>query len=384
MTPKQSVPSSPKIRRMLYVCLAVGTVCVLIATWLLLATTPGAQAEERAFKEAAVCPSSRDDTGDDGGNDTGDDGGDCLRTVTAVIDRTEGTGGKSPHYWLYITENDGTYTRTRLSGTPREHPVANPGARVEVTYWRGQIRYVDFESARRYTKADVQGAYRMPLAFALGLGTYGVAFAASALMGSWISRRSPRAYSWQVTLTLTGGICLALVGAAAPWPTRDIGGALRLLGLGALVILAGCAVVAPILWRRGRGDDTIAMEPSVPTGEKRIDGVILGDVPYASGANSISFLIAAPGSLVTALAPTGLAHRKETPSTLTPVRLRPPYLTDPPGRPDFRGRAVVLECEDGGVPVLIVTRKKDMPVVLGALRKTPATEGPQHRPPSRP
>ncbi|MFD8590332.1 hypothetical protein ACFV1B_12430 [Streptomyces sp. NPDC059637] len=44
----------------------------------------------------------------------------------------------------------------------------------------------------------------------------------------------------------------------------------------------------------------------------------------------------------------------------------------PTGSPDHGGRAPVLECEDNGVPVLVVTRREDMPLVLGALRPAPS------------
>ncbi|MFI7285314.1 hypothetical protein ACIBRY_01370 [Streptomyces anulatus] len=56
----------------------------------------------------------------------------------------------------------------------------------------------------------------------------------------------------------------------------------------------------------------------------------------------------------------------------SPPRSCPPYLTDPTSRPDHDGRAVVLECEDNGVPVLVVTRKKGAPAVLGAPGPVPA------------
>ncbi|MFE7481775.1 hypothetical protein [Streptomyces sp. NPDC057552] len=372
MTPKRNVPPIPKLRMAMLGTLAVAGVCMLIAVWLILVTTPGAQAEERAFKEATSCSSSRGDArGNARDGQAGND--DCLRTVPAVIDSLDKIEGRSPNFWLNITEADGTSTRTRLAGTPAHRTVAHPGAEIEVTYWRGQIRYVDFESVRRSTKADVRGDYRLPLTSGLGLGAFGVMIASSALVTLWTGRRSPRVYTWQTNLALTGGLCLTVAGAVAPWPTHDIGGALHLLGLSTLVVLAGCAVAAPILWWRNRGDDTIAMEPAVLTEKKVVTGAILGDVPYASNAYSVSSvsLIAAPGSLETALDPVSLFHHKKIPNTLTPLRLRPPYLTDPPGRPDYRGRAVVLECEDGGVPVLIVTEKKDMPVVLGALGPMP-------------
>lgn len=338
--------------------LILGTAFALLAAWLLLVTTPGSRDDERAFTAAAECPAPvRGDA-------------DCLRTVPAVIDRTEKvTRSRSASYWLYITEADGTSTRTRIDGSARQHPGARPGAGVEVTYWQGQIRYVDFPSERRHTNADPRGSYRIPLTLGLGLGIYGAAFLAGAAAMARARRRSVRAYSWQAGLTITGGTLLAAFGALAPWLTDGIGEALRLTGVAAMVVLAVCALAVPFLRRRNRGDDTIALKSSVLTEEVCFPGVIMGEVPYAG---SVGYLVAAPGVLATTPDPTGVFHRRATPHILTPLRIRPPYLTDPAGRPDYDGRAVVLECEDNGVPVLVVTRKKNASAVLGALGPVPA------------
>ncbi|MEW2065871.1 hypothetical protein [Streptomyces sp. NPDC007346] len=84
-----------------------------------------------------------------------------------------------------------------------------------------------------------------------------------------------------------------------------------------------------------------------------------------------------PVILATTLDPTGVFHRKEVPSTLAPLRLRPPYRTGNPEGPAVDSRSLVLECEDGGVRVLVVARRKGMPVVLGALGSLqPAPESP--------
>ncbi len=334
--------------------LILGSAFTLVAAWLLLVTTPGSHAEERAFRAAVECPTPHDA------------GSDCLHTVPAVIDRTEKvTRSKSASYWLYITEADGTATRTRINGSPREHPGARAGESVEVTYWRGQIRYADLASERHRTNADPRGSYRIPLTLGLGLGLYGAAFLAGAAAMVRAMRRSVKAHSWQAGLTITGGTVLAAFGALAPWLTDGIAEALQLTGLAAVVVLALCALAVPFLRRRNRGGvDTIVLRPSVLTEELCFPGLIMGEVPYASGAG---YLIAGPGLLATTPAPTGAFHRRTAARTLTPLRLRPPYLTDPAGRPDYDGRAVVLECEDNGVPVLVITRKKDAPAVLGAL-----------------
>lgn len=165
------------------VYLAVGILFSLVAAWLLLLTTPDARDGERAFTTAAECKAP-------GRGDS-----DCLRTVKAVIDRTEKeTTGRTPSYWLYITEADGTSTRTRIESGPERLPAARPGAATEVTYWAGQIRYVDFGADRRYTNADPREAFRMPLFIGLIVGILGAVFLAAAAAAARSSRRSPRTF----------------------------------------------------------------------------------------------------------------------------------------------------------------------------------------------
>lgn len=349
----EAAQEAPARRGPVLAYLAAGILFSLVAAWLLLLTTPDARDDERAFTTAPAC------TAPGGG------GSDCLRTVTAVLDRTEReTGRKTPSYWLYLTEADGTSTRTRIESDLERLPAARPGANIEVTYWQDQIRYVDFGADRHYTNADPRESFRLPLAIGLLLGICGAMFLTAAAATAWSSRRSPRAFPWQVGLTATGGTFLTLFGAMAAWSSDNIGDALQLTGVACVVVLVLCALTAPFLHRRHRGDDTIALKPSVLTEEACFPGLIMGEVPYAGHAG---YLVAGPGVLATTPDPTGAFHRKAAPRTLTPLRVRPPYLTDPTGRPDYDGRAVVVECDDNGVPVLVVTRKKDAPAVLGAL-----------------
>ncbi|MEU0134910.1 hypothetical protein ABZ172_12940 [Streptomyces sp. NPDC006296] len=342
-----------------------GAVCVLVAGWLLLVGMRGALAEESAFRSAPACTSGTRDAGDS--RDPRDPrDANCLRTVTVRIDRTdEVKGHKTPTYRLYVTEPDGTAHRTHLHGSPREAPLAKPGTTVEVTSWRGLIRYVDFPTTRRPTLADPTDEYRLFCSLGLGLAFYGAAF----LWGGYrLSRRTPhtlRAYSWQASVTVAGGLCLTLLGVTAPWFTDTAGSALRLVSVGTPVVLIACLGAAVVLKRRHRGDDTLALTPAVPTEEQVIGGRVLGATPYADGGGG--FLVVGPGYLASTPDPTGTTLRRETPGTLTPVRVRPPYTTDPAGRPHYGGRALVLECEDHGEEVLVVTRRQHMPTVLGAL-----------------
>ncbi|MEU9190974.1 hypothetical protein AB0D14_42075 [Streptomyces sp. NPDC048484] len=335
---------------------AVAAVCTLVAAWLLLVSTPAAVGEGSAFKTAARCASDHDPSGD------------CLRTVGARVDHTERVNGrKTASYRLYLVEADGTTGRTTLGGSPSEPPVASPGTKIEVTHWRGQIRYVDFDTGRKYTHADPRDDYKIVAAVGLALGLYGTGFLWGWLWLALHSRVTKRARPWQIGLPLMAGICLTPVGAVAPWATDDMGAALRLVGLATAAVAAACAVAAVFLWRRRRGDETIAVTPSVPTEEQHFAGQILGEVPYAERG---THLLAADGYLAATPGHPGTAFRRVVPRTLTPLRVRHPYWADPSPQA-YEGRAWVLECEDDGVPVLIVTHRKHMPWVVGALTPRP-------------
>lgn len=107
------------------------------------------------------------------------------------------------------------------------------------------------------------------------------------------------------------------------------------------------------------------MAPSVPTEERILTARIVGGVPYATQG----FLVAGPTSLWSTPDPTGKAFRRRIPTTLTPIRVRPQYWRDP-DQPNYGAKAVVLECEDDGRPVLVVTDRKNMPWLLGTLGST--------------
>ncbi|MCX4238296.1 hypothetical protein [Streptomyces ortus] len=340
---------------------AVGSVCALVAAWLLLVSTPAAISEGNAFRAAPRCAS-------DGSGPGGGASGDCLRTVSARIDRTEDVRGrKTPSYHLYVVAADGTKGRARLGGSPTERPVASPGADVEVTYWRGRIRYVDLAAGRKYSHADPRDDYKVVASPGLAVGLYGTGFLWCWFWTALHSRAARRAHPWDLGVAFLAAVCLAVVGGLAPWVTDDMGAALLLVGLAVAVAVAVCVAIAVVLRLRRRGDDTIDVPPSVPTGEQHFPGRILGEVPYAERG---THLLAAAGRLATTMGHPGAAHRRAVPRTLTPLRVRHPYWSDasPTG---LRGEAQVLECEDGGVPVLVVTGREHMPWVLGALTPRP-------------
>ncbi|MGW6010098.1 hypothetical protein [Streptomyces sp. NPDC055210] len=349
----------------------VAAVCTLAAAWLLLISTPAALGEGHAFKTASRCASDSGASDGSASDDSPSGSGvsdDCLRTVSARIDHTEHVQGrKTPSYRLYVVEADGTEGRATLGGDPSHRPVASPGADVRVTYWRGQIRYVDLATGRKYSHADPRDDYKVVATPGLAIGFYGAGFLWCWFWMALHSRVARRAHPWDIGLPFLAAVCLALVGALAPWATDDMGAALLLVAQATVVAVVVCVVTAVFLRRRSRGDDTIDMPPSVPTEEQHFPGRIVGEVPYAEHG---THLLAAAGLLATTMGHPGAAHRRAVPRTLTPLRVRHPYWSDP-SPPGLRGRTCVLECEDGGVPVLIVTDRQRMPWVLGALTPRP-------------
>ncbi|WP_405501083.1 hypothetical protein OG501_20225 [Streptomyces niveus] len=346
--PQAHAQPRPRNRAVMRRAAVIGALCALVSAWLLLVNVRGALGEERAFRAAVSC----------------DSGDDCLRTATARIDRTERVQGKkTPSYLLYVTEADGTTSSPRIRGDAPEPPTAWAGTPVEVTYWRGQIRYVDFDTTRRYTTADPRGDYKPFAAFGLAIGSFGTGFLWVWYWWARHSQTSRRAAPWQLGVPLVGSLFLTLLAAGAPLATGTFAAALQVLGLGALVILVLCVPAALIVSRRQRGDDTIPMAPKALAKEEIFTGRIVGEVPYATKG----FLVAGPASLATTPDHTGASFRRPIPRTLTPIRVRPLYWTDP-DHLNYGAKALVLECEDGGVPVLLVTSKNTMPWLLSALR----------------
>lgn len=334
------------------------SVLLLVAAWMVLFPARAAYDEELAYRAAVDCasPASRHDD-------------DCLRTVKVRFDRTDGEQvmKNKTTYWLYVTEADGTVARARLRGKPESLPFSGPGALLKATYWRGEIRYVDIGSVRKYAEADVRGDYKPLLALGLGVGFFGAGFLGLGVVSTTrLARTAARPSPWKGGLVVLFTLGLAVLGALAPWPTDGIGAAFGFVGLGVPVVLVACAIAAPVMRRRLSPDRTVAVATLVPTKERHFPGRVHGDVPYAgSGA---TLVVAPDGSLASTPDPAGVAYRREVPSSLTPLRVRPATWTAPSG--DFYGGPglLILECEDDGVPVYVITRRAHMSLLLGVLQ----------------
>lgn len=172
-----------------------------------------------------------------------------------------------------------------------------------------------------------------------------------------------------------GTTVLGLAGGLLPWFTHGWRVALLAYGVVGAVAVTACALTAVGLHRANarKTTDTITIASVVPDEEAVFPGIVRGDVPYG-GALGGGYLIAAADGLSIIPDPNYRIHPKVVPATLEPLRVRPPYRTDPKGL-DVDNTCLVLECQDGDTPVYVAAARESMPLVLGAL--TAARQLPQ-------
>ncbi|MFI6470388.1 hypothetical protein ACIBL5_09075 [Streptomyces sp. NPDC050516] len=387
---EQGGPPSAHDRSAALTPAVIGAVLVLVAGWLLLATVPRALDEDRAFASSADCPVAEVST-------------ECRYTVAATVTSAAADHKhRSTYYWLGLghvqdgpgalpgrlksgplrgssarsgSVRSGSVTgaaeaatrRVKMEGRTPVFAAVRPGAPLQLTYWHGEIRYVEFQGLRQYTAADPRGGYRLPLAAALVLLSVGGACLRSAYC--WVRRADPAAHEpWRLTVPLASVLLISCFAFGTPWVTGGVPTALLLTAVGAVPVLAGAVWLARRHHRRTT--DTIKVTPLVPLGEACFPGTILGEVPYSH--EGFGHLVAAPGLLAATPDPAGRFARRPVPRTLTAVRVRPPYWTDPGPRP--APGAQVVECRDGATPVYVVTEQRYTAWVLGALRRPPEAQ----------
>ncbi|MFC7218840.1 hypothetical protein ACFQLX_11760 [Streptomyces polyrhachis] len=358
----------------IYASAILGCLALAVAALLLLIVAPVQLDEGRDFDAARPC--------------TAQGGDDCLRSVRATVAEiaTHRNRKGSGSYRLILIQRDGKRADVAFSGSPEAAPTVSVGRDIAVTYWRGQVRFADYPSGRKYSRADPRDDYRAPMAWGLPAGIMGLFGMWSWLWWAKLSHLSRLRYPWQLWVPVSGCLTVASIAGVAAMTAGSMGAALRVTGGGALVVFAVTLVLGLIAWRRQRGDDTVAqrgddtvaVEPLAPTAEQVIQGVVRGEVSYANHGVA---LIAAPGSLAVSTGLTG-GSRRELPSSLTPLRVRPEYWTDPGGSlASKETKPLVLECEDNGVPVFITADRKDLPLILGALEsRTVSTTAAPARP----
>ncbi|MFC9129238.1 hypothetical protein ACFT4A_20625 [Streptomyces sp. NPDC057099] len=123
-----------------------------------------------------------------------------------------------------------------------------------------------------------------------------------------------------------------------------------------------------LVWRRvRRADDTSDILPAVPAARLTVSATVHGDVPYSRPGYGL--LVLGDGPPAATPDPAGRVARATLPETLTVERVRGWRLgEDPDAWPAaYKYNGVVIECRDGDQEVLIATRRRDAPVILGAL-----------------
>ncbi|MCX5387706.1 hypothetical protein [Streptomyces sp. NBC_00083] len=338
----------------------IGVAFLIAAGWLLLATVPGALDMERAFTAAADCPAAGIST-------------ECRHTVGAPVTSVAADHKhRSTDYWLGLgrparpqrpERPDVVPPRVKMDGRVPVFAAVHPGSALQLTYWRGQIRYVDYHGLRQYTAADPRGGYRLPFAAALVLLSVGGACLRTAYRRARRHAGEPPAHEpWRLTVPLASVLLICCFAFATPWVTSGVPTALLLAAVGAVPVLAGAAWLTRR--RHHRTTDTIRVAPLSPLADECFPGRVLGEVPYSH--EGFGYLVAGPGLLAATPDPSGRIARRPVPRTLVAVRVRPPYWTDPGPRP--APGAHVVECRDGPTPVYVVTHHAYVPRVLGALR----------------
>ncbi|MEV0091165.1 hypothetical protein [Streptomyces sp. NPDC050738] len=343
----------------IYASATLGCLALAVSAVLLLIVAPSRFDEGRDFNAARPCAAH-------GGDD-------CLRSVPGTVaeitthDKPKG----NDYYQLVFVEAGGQRRGVTFSGSPAEAPVASVGQDIELTYWRGQARFADYPSGRKYSQADPRDDYGAPMAWGLPAGIMGLYGMWSWLWWAKLSHLSRRRSPWQLWVPMLGCGVVAGVAGFAAMTAGSMGAAWLVTGASALVMLVVSPMIGLIAWWRQRGDDTVAMEPLVPTGERVFAGAVRGEIPYASHGAP---LVAGPGFLAVSIEPAGALLHRQLPPSLAPVRVRPEYWTDPgAGLADKKTKPLVLECEDNGVPVFITADRKDLPWVLGALQSRALT-----------
>ncbi|WP_236239403.1 hypothetical protein [Streptomyces sp. CC228A] len=332
-----------------------GLLLVLVAG-VLFVVVSDVLADQRAYVAAPACP----------GGTRGDS---CTTTVPAtVVGREDVSSGRRVHRWLRLTEQGShVVQRVRMAGRSPVYGAVSAGDEVEVTYWRGEIHTVRFGAAAQVSWASPANAWRFPMGFALMLLPWGLSMLWA---GWWFPRRSAAAASmapWQVSVGFAGGATLGCVGFVA---SMTAGGAPDALLVTAVGMVPSAIVGGLFAWwllrREKHAADTSGILPVLPTERRCVDAAVYGDVSYS--VDGFDHLVVGDGPLSATPDPAGRVARRALPETLTVQRLRSLRPQDPAGWYSVYGHdGVVIECRDGDHTVLIATRRRHAPVILGAL-----------------
>ncbi|MFI0780088.1 hypothetical protein [Streptomyces sp. NPDC021212] len=342
----------------------VGLLCVLLSAGLF-ATVPGALADARAYAAAPACAGgTRPDA--------------CTVTVPATVEGTEGEPrGKSVRHWLLVTERGSdTERRVRMAGSRPVYDAVRTGDEVTLTYWRGEIRTVRFGAAAQETHASPADDWRLPTAFGLLALPFGLAM----LLTGWAYRhRRPsaaRTVPWVSTVGLVAGALLSCVGSLGGMLGGSVRDAFMITAAGIPPAVGLAALYAWWSRRRAvRAADTSDIVALPATERRCVRASVHGDVPYSG--HGCDHVVIGDGRPAATPDPTGHFARRTLPETLTMRHVRGLGPDDPTDwHKSYEYDGLVIECQDGDRPVLVVTRRRDAPWILGALATPEASREP--------
>lgn len=334
-----------------------GGMLLLLVSACLFAVTAWTLASARAYATAPVCPTgTRLDT--------------CTTTARATVEGTDSeVWGKGKRYYVRLTEQGSPEEQhVLMAGSGPVVGMVSPGDTVTLTYWQGEIARLRSGSLVQETKASPADDWRLPTVFALfalppGLG----------LLLAWrLELRRPRSMVPGLSMVVLVTACF--VAGVAPLGAMGGESASTALLVTAAAVPPSVIGAALVVWwvrrRMRRAQDTGDIVPVLPTHRQTLGAVVHGDVPYS--VDGFGLLVVGDGRPAATPDPTGRFARRVLPESLVVERCRALRSDDPPewfSAYDVDG--VVVECRDGEQPVLVVTRRRDAPLVLGALGGAP-------------
>ncbi|MEU4212635.1 hypothetical protein AB0F13_22005 [Streptomyces sp. NPDC026206] len=224
----------------------LGAALVLASVFLLFVTVPGKRTDARAFATAAACLPDEVPR-------------ECRKPVEAVVEKTAtATDGRAKHHWLTLAEPGGPSRRVDMNGPSGVFGAVSAGDRVTATYWREEVRVVDFRGMRQFTADEPKEAYRLPFAAGLGLLALGGTLVWTSCRAGFRTGRGRALRSWQIALPAVAGAWLSAVGFGAPLLTDAVSTALVFVAAGAVPVVLGAVWRARVLRQRrprsrGRG-----------------------------------------------------------------------------------------------------------------------------------
>ncbi|HEX5567078.1 MAG TPA: hypothetical protein VFY14_09185 [Streptomyces sp.] len=339
--------------------LAVGLILllVLLPVWLFV-TVSESLADVRAYAAAPACP-------DDGTrSDT------CRARVPATVEGTEtsSVAKNTRHRLLLAEQGSDTVLRVSMDGRKPVYGAVRTGDEVTLVYWRGKVRAVEFGAVTQETEASPVGDWKFPL----GLGLLTLPFGVNGLWTVvWLrfrhrcsSAAPPRL--WGLAALWATGVTVGGVGFVAGTMADSVPDALMVTAAGVPpAAVLSCLGVWWLRRRAEKAEDTSGIVAVPVTGRWCLRATVRGDVLYGVDG----YLVVGDGFPPAVTSdPAGFTDRRELPGTLAVERVRAFRPGDPQEwRPVYEYDGVVIECRDGGRTVLIATRRRDAPFILGAL-----------------